>query len=188
MAQDLSAQVASGRLTWAEAAERARELRNSIMTVIRGRSTPVGRAIATQLKQEGRTLNELIARKATQLFGPNANFSRLSQAQQNAIYAEIIKSAGKGNPSVDLAMRRLSYAGRGLLFISLALAVFSVATSENKVSAAGREAVVMGAGVSGGIAGGVLAGLACGPGAPVCVAVGAFVVGGLAAFGAGSLW
>jgi short-subunit dehydrogenase len=33
------------------------------MVVIRGRSTPVGRAMAEQLKREGKTLNELVARK-----------------------------------------------------------------------------------------------------------------------------
>ena len=40
-----------------------------------------------------------------------------------------------------------------------------------------------GGGIAGGVAGGAVAGLACGPGAPVCVTVGAFVGGALAAFG-----
>ncbi|QFQ77129.1 DUF3265 domain-containing protein [Vibrio harveyi] len=39
-----------------------------------------------------------------------------------------------------------------------------------------------------GIAGGAIAGLACGPGAPVCVSVGAFIGGTLAAFGASIAW
>lgn len=38
------------------------------------------------------------------------------------------------------------------------------------------------------IGAGALAGLACGPGAPVCVTIGAFVGGALAAFGAGFIW
>jgi hypothetical protein len=49
----------------------------------------------------------------------------------------------------------------------------------------GRRAfpdAAMGAGIGGGMGGGALAGLLCGPGAPVCVAVGAFV-GGLGAAG-----
>ncbi len=41
----------------------------------------------------------------------------------------------------------------------------------------------MGGGIAGGIAGGAAAGLVCGPGAPVCVGIGAFVGGALAAFG-----
>ncbi|QCP13991.1 hypothetical protein FCL38_28915 [Pseudoduganella umbonata] len=43
-------------------------------------------------------------------------------------------------------------------------------------------------GIGGSIAAGALAGLACGPGAPVCVTIGAFVGGALAAFGAGFVW
>ena len=49
--------------------------------------------------------------------------------------------------------------------------------------AAGHELAVTGGGIAGGVAGGAVAGLACGPGAPVCVTVGAFVGGALAAFG-----
>ena len=39
-----------------------------------------------------------------------------------------------------------------------------------------------------GLAGGALAGLACGPGAPVCVTLGAFVAGTLAALGVSTFW
>ena len=87
-----------------------------------------------------------------------------------------------------MAMKKLSHAGRGLIVISIALSVYTVATAENKVDAAGKEIVVTGAGIGGGIAGGALAGLACGPGAPVCVTVGAFVGGALVAFGVGLAW
>ena len=80
-------------------------------------------------------------------------------------------------------MSRLSHAGRGLLFLSLGLSVYSVATSQNKAATAVKELAITGAGIGGGIAGGALAGLACGPGAPVCVTVGAFVGGALSAFG-----
>lgn len=85
-------------------------------------------------------------------------------------------------------MRRLSYAGKGLIALSIALSVYTAATAEDKVDAAGRELAVSGAGIGGGIAGGALAGLACGPGAPVCVTVGAFVGGALAAFGVSMIW
>ena len=43
-----------------------------------------------------------------------------------------------------------------------------------------------GAGIGGGMAAGMMAGLACGPGAPVCVTLGAFIGGALAAAGADS--
>lgn len=188
MVDELRAQVTAGRLTWRQAAEQAHEARNVVMDLVRSRSTPVGRAWAEQIKREGRTLNELIARKTLQLFPEVGDFNALSAAQKERVYAAIVESAARSNPRVDALMRRLSRAGRGLLVVSVALSVYQVATADDKLSAAGREVAVTGAGIGGGIAGGALAGLVCGPGAPVCVAVGAFVGGALAAFGVDLLW
>lgn len=74
------------------------------------------------------------------------------------------------------------------IFVSVAISVYTIATADNKFDAAGKEIAVTGASIAGGIAGGALAGLACGPGAPVCVTVGAFVGGALAAFGVSAIW
>lgn len=49
--------------------------------------------------------------------------------------------------------------------------------AEDKIATTQRELAVTGAGIGGSIVGGALAGLACGSGALVCVAVGAFVGG-----------
>lgn len=188
MADDLRQQARAGHITWAQAAERANEARNAVMETLRARSTPAGRALAERLKGEGRTLNELIARKVTQLHGPDAKFARLAPSQQNAVYAEIVKSAGKSNPKFTSWMRQFGTAGRGLLVLSLAVSIYQIATAEDRLVAARREVAVTGAGIGGGIAGGALAGLACGPGAPVCVTAGAFVGGVLAACGVSLLW
>ncbi len=188
LADELRAKARSGVITWAEAAAQAHEARNTVMDTIRGRSTPVGRALAERLKSEGRTLNELIARKVLQLHGPQAEFARLSPSQQNAVYRDIVASAGKSNPQVSLMMRRLSVAGRGLLVLSLAVSLYQVAVAEDPLATAQREAAVTGAGIAGGVLGGALAGLACGPGAPVCVTVGAFAGGVMAAFGSSYWW
>lgn len=188
MADNLRWKANNRRITWAQAAQEAHETRDLIRQIMRGRSTPVGRAIAEQLERGGETLNKLIARKAQELYGTNTVFDRLSSAQQNKVYVEIVKSAGKSNPRVTMIMRRLSPAGRGLIVVSLALSVYTIATADDKTSAAGRELAVTGSGIGGGIAGGALAGLACGPGAPVCVALGAFVGGALAAFGVSFIW
>lgn len=188
LAGELAAEANAGRMTWRQAAERAQAARNEIMEVVRARSTPSGRAMAERLKSEGKTLNELIARKATQLFGPGTEFARLSEAEKNRVYAEIVKSAAKSNARVDAAMRQFSRAGRALLFMSIAMSVYQIANADDKIATAGREIAVTGAGIGGGIAGGALAGLACGPGAPVCVTIGAFVGGALAAFGVDLLW
>jgi len=53
------------------------------MEMIRTRSTPLGRAMAERMKSSGKTLNELVAKKATSLFGPKTNFASLSEVQKN---------------------------------------------------------------------------------------------------------
>ena len=158
------------------------------MEITRGRSTPVGRAMAENLKQKRKTLNELVAKKTTEIFGRNAQFSRLSAADKNRVFGEIVKSAGKSNLVVTARMRKLSHAGRGLLVLSLAISVYAVATSDQKASTLKREVATTGAGILGGATGGAHAGLAFGPGAPVSVTVGAFVGGAMAAFGVHYFW
>jgi hypothetical protein len=186
--QDLRARVQSGQLTWRQAAEEAVQTRNSIMELLRTRSSPVGRSIAEFLKRDGKTFNELIARYTRKLFGESAQFPGLTPAQQDQVYAEIVAAAARSNPRVDLWMRTASKVGRGLIILSLAISVYTVATSDNPLAAAKHEAAVTGAGILGGIGGGALAGLACGPGAPVCVTIGAFVGGVGAAFGVDFFW
>lgn len=188
MSRELSGKATSGQISWQAASEQAHGARNATMNIVRTRSTPVGRAIAESLKREGRTLNELVARKTMQLFGNQAQFARLSPVQQNRVYAAIIEAAGRSNPQITALMRNISYAGRGLLVASLAYSVYAVATSDDPARTARREGAVLGSGIAGGAAGGALAGLVCGPGAPVCVTVGAFVGGALAAFGVSTLF
>ena len=186
MSDSLRTQAESGKITWAKAAREAQETRNVIMEVMRGRSSPVGRAIAEKLKLNGKTLNEMIARKAQALFGSNVVFDRLSPQQQGQVYAEIVKSAGKSDPRISAS--KLSIAAKSLIFVTLAFSAYNIATAEDKVDAAKKEALVTTVSITSGIAGGALAGLACGPGAPVCVTLGAFVGGALGAFGVNYFW
>lgn len=188
MSHEMQIQVRRGILTWKQAAEQANEVRNIIMESMRFRSTPVGRAVAVKLKAQGKTLNEVIAKKTMEKFGKSANFNNLNPAQQNTVFAEVVKSAGKDSPRVSSIMKNLSKAGRGLVFLSLAISVYSIATADDKITAAKHEATIAGSGFAGGVAGGALAGLVCGPGAPVCVTIGAFVGGALAAFGVSYFW
>jgi hypothetical protein len=140
------------------------------------------------MKAQGKTLNTLIAEKTIKLFGENADFNRLSAGQQNQVYAAVVESAGKANPRVNATMSQLRVAGRALVFVSIAISAYNIAVAEDKADATKKEVVVMGASIAGGIAGGAAAGLLCGPGAPVCVTVGAFVGGALAAFGVSAFW
>jgi hypothetical protein len=188
MADALRADAASGRITWADAAAQANEARNLVMDIVRNRSTPIGRAVAQRIKAQGYSLNQLIARQTVKLHGERAVFSRLAAQKQNVVFAEIVSSAGRSNAAVTRVMARMRYAGRGLIVVALGLSVYNVATARNRGKAIKQELAANGAGIAGGIAGGALAGLACGPGAPVCVTVGAFVGGALAAFGTTFLW
>lgn len=188
MSENLRREVAKGKLTWSQAAEQAQTTRNTVMQLTRSRTTPVARAFAQSTKAEGRGLNALVAEKTVKLFGKDAVFAKLTPLKQNRVFAEIVASAGRSEPAITRNVRRLGYAGRGIILLSLALSTYNVLTAQNKARAIKRELATTAAGISGSIAAGALAGLACGPGAPLCVTVGAFVGGALAAFGAGFIW
>ncbi|MBV6324695.1 hypothetical protein [Duganella violaceipulchra] len=188
MAKKLENDALAGKISWTEAAKQAQETRNLIMEIFRRRSTPVGRAMAEMLKIKGYSLNELVARHTMLNFGERSIFKNLPSSKKDIVYASIVRSAGQSNTKVSAVLSRLSHAGRGLIVISVAISAYNIATSTDKLSAAGKELVSASAGVGGGIAGGALAGLACGPGAPICVTVGAFVGGTLAAFGISFVW
>ncbi len=84
MSSDLRAKANAGVISWDKAAREAQETRNLIMEMVRSRSTPLGRAMAERIKSEGKTLNELVAKKAKALFGPQANFNNLSEVQKKS--------------------------------------------------------------------------------------------------------
>ena len=134
------------------------------------------------MKTTGRGLTSLQAYYAQKLFAKE--FHVLPASQRNQVWREIVASSGRANPKVTAGTLRVARLGRGLALAAVAIAVYNVSAAEDKVEAATREGVTMGAGFIGSIAGGAAAGLACGPGAPVCVTVGVFVGGVLFALGA----
>lgn len=85
-------------------------------------------------------------------------------------------------------MMQLSRIGRGLVILSIAISIYEIYTADDKVSETGRQIAITGAGIAGAAASGAMAGLICGPGAPVCVLIGGFVGGALAAWEMGRLW
>lgn len=181
MSRDMKTQVRAGRLSWGEAARLANEQRNIIMVLTRARSTPVARAMAQNLKISGLTLDQLLAKKAGSMFG--RGFDQLTTGQQNEVYRAVIEAAGRSNPRINVLMRRVSAAGRGLLVLSLGVAVYNVANAEDKVQAAKEEGAVLGGGIAGGALAGAASGLICGPGAPICSSITAFVGAVAGAFG-----
>jgi hypothetical protein len=87
-----------------------------------------------------------------------------------------------------MKMMQLSRIGRGLTVLSIAISLYEIYTVDDRVSESGRQIAIIGAGIAGAAAGGAMAGLMCGPGAPVCVLIGGFVGGALAAWEMGRLW
>ena len=188
MSSELRSQVRRGRITWRMAAEQAQETRNVIMEISRKHSTPVGRAVAESLKLKGKTMDELIKKYTRVLFGEHTDFHNLNARKKNEVYAAIVESSGGSRPNVSKSMDKAGPTARGVIIISLAISVYTVANAEDKLQAASREVAINGASVVGAFSGGALAGLACGPAAPICVSIGAFVGGTLAAFGTSFLW
>ena len=179
---EFKARVLSGEISHADAAKQVQGIRNEILEAQRLQTSDIGRAKAIKLKKSGLTFSSLTEKYSQIKFG--RPFGSLSTIQQNQVFLEIIESSGRPRPSVNMTALRYTRLGRGLLLVTMGLAVYNIAVSENKVEATAREGVVIGGGFAGGATGGALAGFACGPGAPVCVTVGVFVGGALGALGA----
>jgi len=178
-AQQLRQSHASGSMTARQAADAAHQMRNEIMEMARVRSTDLGRAKARALKSKGIAFEKLLEKYAQQKF--KQAFNSLGKHQQEVILLEIVDSAGRANPKVSASARRLGAAGRALWVLSIAVSIYNVANSSNKVDAAAREGVGFGGGFAGGAAAGALAGIWFGPvGVAVGIAIGG-VVGSLVA-------
>ena len=166
----------------ADAAKEAHYLRTQLLESTRLASSDLGRAYAEREKGRLPKLSELEEHYARKLKGQS--FESLSAAEKNRVWRNIVEASGRTRPSANALAKYASKAGRGFVLLSTALAVYNVATAEDKSKQIAKEGTTAGAGILGGMAGGAAAGLICGPGAPVCVAVGIFVGGVLAAAGA----
>lgn len=179
--QSLRNSLSVGEISAQEAAEQANAMRNQLLEASRVRSSDIGKAAAEKLKAKGLGLGRLQEHYAQKLF--KKSFEKLTKAEAERVFLAIVESSGRASPKVSSRVATLGRLGRGLLVVTVAISVYRVATSEDKMEAAGREGAGLGGGILGGAAGGAVAGLACGPGAPVCVTIGVFVGGVLGALG-----
>jgi hypothetical protein len=173
--EDVLKRVKAGELTVAEGAAEANETRNGLLQAARLKSSDIGNAAAQAEKASGLTMDELITKYSSDLF--HKEFSALGTAEQDAVFLKIIEKAGQPNPKWTRITMQLGEAGKGLIIISIALSVYSIAASDRPGREAVKQGVGAGVGFLGSLAGGAAAGLVCGPGAPICVGVGAFVGG-----------
>ncbi len=169
--QEIQAYAYSGEMSAEEAALRVNELRNALLDAGRLKNSDVGRAVAELEKATGKTLEELQAKYANQFF--KTEFATLNAAQRDTVFLEIARAGGRPSSDFNKLAARAGKAGKAVLIVSLAFAFYNVATSDRP----GREAVKQGTSIGAGILGGAAAGLACGPGAPICVGVGALIGG-----------
>lgn len=181
-AAEISNDVEAGKLSAQAGAERANALRNQIMDLTRRRSSPVARAYAARLKREGLSLSAASERYAQRLYG--MPLGRLGPDRQARVFSEIVRAAGRPDARVMQLAGQLGRAGRRMLFVSLAVAVYEVSEAEDKPREAVRQTSLAGAGIVGGwaVGGGAVALGVCAATAPVCVGAAAFVGGILAAY------
>ncbi len=182
VSQEILEMVQKGELTPKEAAYTANEMRNGLMDVARINNSDIGQAVSFAEKSTGLTMDELLGKYSRRLF--QREFSQLGTAEQDAVFLEIVRASGRPNPRFTGLARGLGKAGKGLLVVSIAFAVYDISTSERPGREAVKQGVTAGTGFLGSLAGGAVAGLACGPGAPICVGVGVFVGGLLFGLGA----
>lgn len=175
------AAVRNGEISVHEAHLEAHNMRNTILESSRLKSSDIGRAYAEGLKKQGRTLQELYAKYAKELF--EKNFEQLDDAQRNMVKLKIIEKAGSDQLKPTRTASRFGRLGKGLWVLTIGIAVYNVATAEDKTKATAHEVATLGGGVLGGAAAGAAAGLVCGPGFVVCSSVLVIAGGALGALG-----
>ncbi|WP_353328285.1 hypothetical protein [Chitiniphilus shinanonensis] len=149
---EILARVKLREITPHEGAQTANAIRNHIMDLTRARTSSYGLALAKHIKQQGKLLSVLCEEKAVAMF--RSPFNALSAAQQDQVYLEIIQSAGRTNPKVNVQIRYFKMSGRALLIFSLAVSVYSVAEAEDKERQALKEASTTGASLLGALGAG----------------------------------
>ncbi|WP_185236337.1 hypothetical protein [Teredinibacter franksiae] len=175
-AQSLTELMNKGELSPKEAAAAANQMRNEIMEWARTKSSDIGRAKARAMKAKGLDLDALCNKYAKKFNGKL--FKDLTKGEQDTVFIAIVESSGRANPKVSARAAKLGKAGRALWILSAGIAIYNIASAEDKTRAAGREAAGVGGGFAGGAASGALVGIWAGP---VGVAIGVIVGGVLGA-------
>lgn len=185
-ATELIGLVKARKITPHEGAQTANAMRNQIMELARARSSDFGKALARDLKPDGKTLMSLEQTYAQRLFGKS--FEVLTAAEKESVWTQIIHKAGASNPKVSMRMKLFGVAGRGLLIATLAISVYNIVEAEDKTRQTAKEGVTIGAGVAGGFAGAAAVGFIVSNPVGWMVGVGILVGSALAAIGSSELF
>lgn len=195
------AEIDLGHVGLLEGVRFAQMLRNQVMQEARAATSAGGLAIAVRSKSTGRTQQYLLERYSVLITNQSGRsmhsdeleayvdsivegrtesvFKNLTTEQRTQVYYNIIDAAGRDKASFSTASTALAAAGKVFCAMTAILAIYSVATANDKLREANRHAAL----VTGSLLGGALADMAvssiCGPGAPICAFV-TIAVGSLA--------
>ncbi len=127
--------------------------REVIIDDARKEGTALGKRLAEFLAKK-KDFEIIQQGKATRLF--QKDFRTLTPRQKVRVWAEVVESSGRSNPSVSKFAKTLGPAAKGLLVVTMAMATYNVLKADDKVQAAAREILTIGGGMGGGTLGGKL--------------------------------
>jgi hypothetical protein len=169
-----------GKISEGEAARLASTFRNQAMNETRAGLSPAGKVLSSFLKSEGKTLAQLVEKYSIEYAAKaKTTVAKLTAEDKGKVFMMVAERSGVTSNTVNVGSKFAPHAGKALLAVGVAIAIYQVWTAENPE----REAVKQGAGFAG-FALGATAGLFCGPGAPVCSVVFGLAGGLLGAFAA----
>lgn len=177
-ADEIMDKVRRGDITPHEGAQTANALRNTIMEWTRNKSTMIGKSAAVDMKSTGRTLEELQDDRALRLF--LRPFDQLTQDQRNQVWTKIVESSGRSNLKADVRVRFYGRAGKTFLVMSLAIAAYSIYTSDDKPREAAKQSSELGASILSGVVTAAAIGAIVESAPGLVVAMSVFVAGVLA--------
>lgn len=159
-------EVDSGNMTVQDGAVYCNQLRDKLFIEYRKYTSAVGVAQAQKLKLNARGFDYYLNKYAQKEF--QKNFTDLTDQERGKIYYEVIKSAGRGNDSVNTKIRKLRVRGNVFLLITAILATGEVIGAKDKVKELARQGSIIAGGMLGGGIAGFGVSFVCGPAEPLC--------------------
>jgi len=174
-------EVDSGNMTVQDGAAYCNQLRDKLFIEYRKYTSAVGVAQAAQLKLNARGFDYYLDRYAQRDF--QKDFTDLTEQERGTIYYEVIKSAGRGNETVNAKIKTLRVRGSVFLVVTAILVTGEVIGAKNKVKELARQGSIIAGGMIGGGIAGFGVSFMCGPAEPLCALALVYIgsnVGGIA--------
>jgi hypothetical protein len=183
-------EISAGHVGVEEGVRFAQLMRNQIMKETRAATSATGLAVAERHKKEGLSkrflleryscvqnvdgftklqqaeqkayVNEIVAGKRPSVY------DRLNDEQRAKVFYGIIDASGRDSVEMTTKVRRWAVRGKVFVLMTSVLAIYSVATAEDKILEVNRQGAIIGGSLLGGLLADAAVASLCGPGAPVC--------------------